>query len=111
MLDKMDKKKQLVEELLAHLDESQGGDLAGLVEGAKPKAVSIEKIDVMPKHPMDTKVDDAIDHIGKSPLSGDESAEDPAEEASESPAMEASEDSGEQMSDEELKELLQKYLA
>jgi hypothetical protein len=112
----LDKKKQLVEELLAHLDMAQGEDLKSLIDSKKPK-VSVEKIEVIGKKPgmddMDSKVNDAINGI-ESPEQ--EESEGAAHEAMESPDMEKSEHAMEGMgdddklSDEDLKEMLKKYL-
>jgi hypothetical protein len=91
------RKKQLIEELIAHLEDSQGGDLAALMEESKPKpmegleaggevekpeGVSIEKVEIEAKPE------------GEEPI---------APEASESPTAP-------EMSDDELAELLKKYL-
>lgn len=101
----MDKKKQLIEELIAHLEGSQADDLMSLIQSKKPpemdipgKGISVEKIDVMkPKGGM---------------MDGEsEPGEDPKEESLESPAQESAEPGeGAEMSDDELASLLKEYL-
>lgn len=123
MFAQMDKKRQLVEDLLAHLEGSQGKELGDMIEAKKnplgdsmdkPKGLSIEKVEVMkPKEEGEDGTDfndqanEAIKGIGAGPEEGS-----PEEEAGESPALESAEDKGddEKLSDEELAELLKHYL-
>ncbi len=101
----LDRKKQLIEELIQHLEGSQGDDLMNLVNkskggledmpGVKPKGISVEKIDVMKPH---AGLEDS-----------------PEEEASETPGEEQSEDAGgmggdDEMTDQELAELLKEFI-
>jgi hypothetical protein len=107
MLD-IDKKKKLVEELLSHLDKSQGEDFGKMVMEHKKPSVEIESIKaVKPEQDMDDKVNEAIQESPE-----DEAAESPEHEAMESPELEKAEHAGddEKLSDEELAELLKKYL-
>lgn len=88
-------KLKLAEELLAHLEKSQGSDLKGLLDQERaPKALEVEKVSVEadPSIPMDD--DDEV-------------------EVAEAPEIEiegAGGDMEAEMSDDELAELLSKYL-
>lgn len=123
----LDKKRQLIEELLSHLDHSQGMDLGKMIDASKnsptedmgmdgkPKALSIEKIEVMkPKGEHDSKVDDAISSLSKggSPEGSpeEEALESPEEEAKE-PEEPGEENDHEKLTDEELAELLKQYIS
>lgn len=112
-----DRKKQLIEDLISHLEGSQSDDLMGLINKSKPpgmddamppdaKGISVKKIDVIGKPEggdYDSKVNDAISGIGKEGS--------PEEEASESPMEEAKEPGeGDEMTDDELAQLLKEYL-
>ncbi len=102
----MDRTKQLIEELISHLDMAQGDDLMGLInkskapapgmdEAGQPKGISIAKIDVeKPEGNFDDKVNSAI-------------GEAPKAEGLESPSQEAGEG---EMTDQELSDLLKEYL-
>lgn len=113
-------KLKLIEELLSHLSDSQGSDLKSMLdeskkpmmeedeesEGlphemaeAKPKGLKIESIEVMKKPKrFDDQANEAIAEISKKPEMPME------EEASSLPGEE-------EMSDDELSELLKKYLS
>lgn len=120
----LDRKRQLIEELLNHLDSSQGSDLQALIEASKkptddpmamdgkPKGLAIEKVSVMGKPGMDDPgkggmpEPDADDLPGK----GDEDSK-LMTSLGINPGMEAEGGQGDdEMSDDELKELLEKYL-
>lgn len=123
MLDPI--KQKLVDELIAHLEDSQGGDLANLMEESRNPKPTEGHGDMDPAKAIEDATQDGdenasahlapagvkIDKVSimkdKSKMDGDEAGEDPAEEASESPEEESKEDD---MSDEELEELLKKYL-
>jgi hypothetical protein len=109
------RKLKLLEEILSHLSDSQGGDLKSLLDESKkpqlpevlddgssrdgledPKGIAVEKLKVTanPEKPdFDSKVDDAI-------ADSDSAEHSPSEHQS----------GEEEMSDDELKELLGKYL-
>ena len=87
-----EKKKQLIEELIAHLEGSQADDLMGLVEKHKKPAIAID-IEAKPIG-SDAKMDEAM---GIKDSASEESAESPSEESAE-------------MSDDELASLLKEYL-
>lgn len=100
----IDRTRQLIEELLEHLNNSQGDDLHSLVQASKkpmpadpvesdkPDGLAIEKVSVMGK-PVDGCDDDSkmMADLGIKPGADDGAQED-------------------DMSDDELKELLAKYL-
>jgi hypothetical protein len=117
-------KMKLIEEILDHLSDSQGGDLKSLLDDSKkasmpsmpdeemepdgkPKGISIEKVSVMGKKP-------SIDEIasGKDGSDMEEKMESPSEKEAEmkDPMMEAKEGDEPEMSDDELEEMLKSYL-
>ncbi len=106
------KKLKLIEELISHLEGSQGNDLGALVEESrkpkmdmssgdsevdefgKPKGVAIEKVSVMkPEGDSDAALEKGMPELGSAGM-----------------ADKPMGDSGDEMSDEELAELLKKYL-
>lgn len=99
-----DRKKQLVEELLEHLDKAQGEDLGAMIKSrAAPKGIEVEKVSLMKPEAEDSLKEDIAEGS-------------PEHEAAESPAFEAAEHKAdtigdeEPLSDDELSELLKKYL-
>lgn len=111
----LEKKRKLVEELLSHIDTSEGGDLKKLIEQAKapkdveafgkPKGVSVENVEVIgPEKEEEEAVSEEM------PLEGQ-----PGHEEAESPKMKAAEAAlhkadDEELSEDELQELLKHYL-
>lgn len=116
-MENADLKKRILDEILKHLGQSQGEELRELLEEArkpkdpmpesnppeesseeKPQGISIEKVEVLkPKENFDDKANDAIREISKRPGSQSEPSE----------ALMPGES---EMSEDELEELLSKYL-
>lgn len=96
----MDRRTKLIEDLIQHLEGSQGDDLMGLIEKSKKPSVDVAIMGDPKPDDFDSKVNDAI-----------HPKDDAAEEASETPGEEMSESKGDDdMSDEELAQLLKEYI-
>jgi hypothetical protein len=91
-------KKKVLEEILAHLRESQGGELGALVKQSKEPAPAEIGMDADPAAPkdFDAKADGAIDEISADKPAIPEAAEGSPEE---------------ELSDEDLESLLKQYLS
>jgi hypothetical protein len=112
-------KQKILDELMEHLSNAQGGELKSLLDeskkpemgiegmpGEKPKGLKIESVEVMgkPKMGADDKIKQAIEDASSPKKEDPMSMGDEGSEASKMPGEE-------EMSDEELQELIKKYLS